>query len=720
LQGQRVAAITDSPVEIGSPVTDDGHATDFGRAHVFAAVLATKDPARVQQAFSRFHAACRQREADHAFAIRNHVAQVFARLRLPVPSSSPNIGAHGFNMDIVAAYSAFLRQRHGLLGNLIRLHRGETSLDPRPNKHLVVPEADFPNKERWVHIVNHGVIPTFSTPLPVQSTPPKNHKSWTEAFPLLIRDIAKGQLRGEYLILEGDLLPLLMQSKQIFLSPFGGAPKDGKPLTESARIVHDESFPRTHGVSLNAATMNIPLEITHDGVKQIARWGLAEAHVCPDDVVMMTGDVSGAFRHIPINCWFCGHFSGYIPELDIIVINLSLPFGWTGSPVTYSIAGQAIKAIHNGHPGFHNLVYCDDHIMFGHSGRFETLVSDIALRRAMVMVLGTTACNEDKFTRWSRRCKALGLIFDLETLTVTMPAPKIAKIVGRLLALLDSSTVSVRQMRETMGLLRYLGTCIPVARPFYNRLQAFLSVLEKVARPLRLHQAQAEDIRWLLALFQSEALRDMSMARLAGAIPPHDSINMDASDLGVCGVWHTQRSYFAVRWSRDEQERIEKFKTQTDTSFNINYRELLGAYFAVVLWSPLWPRVYGKDAHIRLVIDNTSAVSWTDTRSSKHPEAQHALRVMGLLEATHHVFTSSEHIPGQNNSWADLGSRSWGSKDNIIKFKSICANYEQVEVPAAWRNPSEAWSRLSSGNPWAGIVKTSTIAIGFNGNTGVS
>jgi hypothetical protein len=71
-----------------------------------------------------------------------------------------------------------------------------------------------------------------------------------------------------------------------------------------------------------------------------------------------------------------------------------------------------------------------------------------------------------------------------------MPAPKIAKVVGRLLALLDSSTIPVLQMRETMGLLRNLGTCIRVARTFYNRLHAFLDILEKVARPLKLHQAQ--------------------------------------------------------------------------------------------------------------------------------------------------------------------------------------------------------------------------------------
>ncbi len=60
-----------------------------------------------------------------------------------------------------------------------------------------------------------------------------------------------------------------------------------------------------------------------------------------------------------------------------------------------------------------------------------------------------------------------------------------------------------------MGLSHYLETCIPVAKPFYNRLHAFLGVLEKVDRPLKLHHTQAEDIRWLLALFRSDALQDM-------------------------------------------------------------------------------------------------------------------------------------------------------------------------------------------------------------------
>jgi hypothetical protein len=94
-----------------------------------------------------------------------------------------------------------------------------------------------------------------------------------------------------------------------------------------------------------------------------------------------------------------------------------------------------------------------------------------------------------------------------------------------------------------------------------------------------------------------------------------------------------------------------------------------------------------------MAIDNISAVAWTDTRNTKHPEAQCALRIMRLLEATSHVFTSAEHIPGKKNAWADAVSRSWDTEDAMLRFKNRSTNYEQVVVPEAWRNPSRAWQR---------------------------
>ncbi len=214
------------------------------------AALASKDPATVQRAFDKFYAFRQRMETEQEAVIRANVARTFQRLGLPAPASDLPVDEYGFDTSIIKSYSAFLRQKHGLLGDLIRLHRGKDLFDRRSNKHFVVPAAEFPNKGRWAHIVAQGVIPTFHTQLPAQETPPAIHKSCPEAFPLLIRDVAKGQRKGEYLILEGDLLPRLLASKQIFLSPFSGAPKDGKPLTECARIVSMISF--FHGTGARA------------------------------------------------------------------------------------------------------------------------------------------------------------------------------------------------------------------------------------------------------------------------------------------------------------------------------------------------------------------------------------------------------------------------------------------------------------------------------------
>jgi hypothetical protein len=65
-------------------------------------------------------------------------------------------------------------------------------------------------------------------------------------------------------------------------------------------------------------------------------------------------------------------------------------------------------------------------------------------------------------------------------------------------------------LRKTMCLLCFLGTSIPVAKPFYNRLQAFICILEKVTVPLKLRANNVEDTRWFLALFRSDTVHTQS------------------------------------------------------------------------------------------------------------------------------------------------------------------------------------------------------------------
>ena len=127
-------------------------------------------------------------------------------------------------------------------------------------------------------------------------------------------------------------------------------------------------------------------------------------------------------------------------------------------------------------------------------------------------------------------------MFDLDTMTVSMPAAKIAKVLGRLLALLDLKFVTARDLRWAVGVLRHISICVPASKPFYNRLQARLSVLENVGLPLPLGAGAIEDVNWLLTLYRSDSLNGIPLDQFADVRSQDHVINMDASDLGVFGV----------------------------------------------------------------------------------------------------------------------------------------------------------------------------------------
>lgn len=107
-----------------------------------------------------------------------------------------------------------------------------------------------------------------------------------------------------------------------------------------------------------------------------------------------------AFRHVPIAAEHVGRFAGTIPELNILVIDLYCPFGWTNSPAEYWVAGGAIKFLYSesrptwpkqpmqGRDVFDAKAWCDDHVCVEPRVGSRLQEAEIALREAMVHVLG--------------------------------------------------------------------------------------------------------------------------------------------------------------------------------------------------------------------------------------------------------------------------------------------------------------------------------------------
>ncbi|ETM01899.1 hypothetical protein L917_01555, partial [Phytophthora nicotianae] len=605
--------------------------------------------------------------------------------------------------DKQCAYSELLRRSKMSLPDFIRLVRGETSEDPRPNKALGVPDhlprwRSYKYRDEWRQIVTHGIRPTWSSAFTSQQQPPKNHGSALRALNAVIKSLRKGQDEDRYLILD---IELLSSFDGVTCSPFGAVQKGEADITDDARVIHDLSCSKGSSVS-DQAQEESQILVTYDGAAR-----------------MSTGDVAGAFRNIPVAAEAAGRFSGTIPELGILVVDLACPFGWTDSPRQYWAAGGAIVHLHkntaptwSGQPSmgsdkYDGKAWCDDHICIEPNIGSRLMEASISLRSAMVTILGPNACNEEKFTPWFTEGKALGLHWNLNLMTLSMPEDKITKALQRLSDLQAAQTASKTQLNKLLGSLRHVATCVRSAAPFFQRIASFARTTTRY-RPSLVSDDVCDDLRWFTAILRVGRLNSVQLSRFVNAKDPDHHIHMDASDRGLCALWPARKEYLQLEFDADELQQIADFNGLTSDEFSINIRELMSAVFAAIVWASQWSQSgQVEQAHTRFWIDNTSAVAWANRRSSRNLFAQMLLRLIGFLEVRYNFYSSAAHIPGAENVMADVGSRDTTELKKTLHTLSALlragalADTSRVQYRRSW-DQWLRWCSFMDYTPWLG------------------
>jgi hypothetical protein len=650
----------------------------------------------------------------HASTITDSLREALTRHGLEPPTSSPSCRVDGarttylIDRDKQRVFSELIRHGGLQLPEFVRLLRGETRADPRPNKALAIPTthpgwSSYRYKSQWADIVEHGVRPEWKDQFPEQTSPPPNHGSAQRAMNIIVKNLRAGQDSDRYLILDMSLLSLL---RGVTCSPFGAVQKGDVDLSVDARIIHDLSFPV--GTSVNDNThVDGSVEITYDGAVALANRVVDVAMAFPGRQRMMTGDVNGAFRHIPIAAKEVGRFAGTVPELGILIVDLCCPFGWSQSPGSYWVAGAAINHLYaTSAPNwarqprcfrdfFDAKAWCDDHTCIEPDLGSRLEEANIALRSSMVSILGANACNEKKFTTWFQRGRALGLDWDLKKLIVSMPPEKIGKALSRIRAIAGGETTTRTQLNKLMGSLRHVVTCIRPAASFVQRLAGLARSTPRFGS-VPISAAVRDDLRWFLLILLTGRLNQVPLTRFTLRHEPDFEVHMDASDRGVCALLPARREFIQVEFAAHERRLIQEFNSTGANDFGINVRELMSAVFAAIAWGHHW-QCADRPAfiHVRFWIDNQSAVSWTNRRSSRNAFAQLMLRILSLLEVRHGFYCSASHIAGSANTMADAGSRVWQSPDLALTFADLSSMWTQVQIPPDSRNLSLLWERYS-------------------------
>ncbi|EGZ30159.1 hypothetical protein PHYSODRAFT_476324 [Phytophthora sojae] len=351
--------------------------------------------------------------------------------------------------------------------------------------------------------------------------------------------------------------------------------------------------------------------------------------------MIMKGDVKGAFRHLMLASGHVRWMAATIPELGVLIVDMSAPVGWTSSPAFYGAFGGAITWL--------------------------------------VTILGPGAINEDNFSSWESSLQVLGLVFDIAARTVSMPREKIAKALVRVQSLAIQQHITRTQLQQLLGSLRHVCSCLRAAKPFYQRLHAASIRAPRYGR-IAVENSMVCDLQWFTMILTHGRLQQLPLARFTDQQPIDVHLYMDASNSGLAVFNPATQQYIQVRFDEEEQARIHA--ASGSDGFNINVREHLCVALAAWIFGPEWASTPAKPMiFVRAWSDNTSAVAWTNRLSSSNPLAQVLNRAIGLAEAIFGFRISCGHLPGAINTMADAGSRAWTSP-----------------FSDTWSNLSSAWS----------------------------
>ncbi|POM66213.1 Hypothetical protein PHPALM_17963 [Phytophthora palmivora] len=335
--------------------------------------------------------------------------------------------------------------------------------------------------------------------------------------------------------------------------------------------------------------------------------------------------------------------AAFVPELGVLVIDMSAPFGWAGSPPCYSLFGRAISWLMGSNSPasvsdsldnnpFFPFEWVDDHILVEPEIDDRLQSAESMLRYAILAVLGPRSINDYKFSDWSDELVVLGLLWNTRRLTVSIPDVKIVKARNRVTDMPKRGRASKTEFYKLLGSLRYVANCLRSAKPFYQRLQKQCTSAPRFGKS-KLSAGSLADLKWFSHILDHGCLAELPLG-MFGALPPPDvELYMDASNYGLAVLDPWCDSFIQVKFDNEELAQIDEVKDSGD-GFSINVREHLRIALSLWTWGAKWNRqLKGNTIHVKCWSDNSSAVTWCNRHHANNRLRQEINRAIGLAEA---------------------------------------------------------------------------------------
>lgn len=441
---------------------------------------------------------------------------------------------------------------------------------------------------------------------------------------------AKIALQLDRMLKTGVIEPTEIEQARFISNIFSRPKKDG-----SVRVI------------LNLKKLNEGVEYHHFKMETLQH----AIRLMTPGCYMASVDLKDAYYSIPISetdrAYLCFEWEGRVFRYTC------LPNGLAEAPRKFTkllkIPFSALRK--RGHV---NSSYIDDSALFGTS--FDSCQRNVTDTVRLMDGLGFTVHPEKSVMLPTQILTYLGFILDSIFMTVTLTPEKANKIVWLCSQLSKLRECSIRQCAEVIGNLVAAEPGVEIAPLFYKRLEHAKVHALKQAKGnfegrMEVTENMREDLQWWGDNIHT-ATRQLQRP------PPSVEIFTDSSNFAWGATCDGEKT--GGPWGDPE------------FSWHINKKELLAAMFGLKIYA-----AQVRGSHVRLHIDNTTAVAYVNAQGGRVPDLSDVAREMWLWARARDLWLSAVHIPGVQNVEADLASRTQYAVETEWSLNQ--AVFEQVE-----------------------------------------
>ena len=398
---------------------------------------------------------------------------------------------------------------------------------------------------------------------------------------------------------------------------------------------------------LNVKHLNTHVEYVHFKMDSLDSC----LNLMEDNCFMASIDLADAYHSIPM---YTSHTKFLKFEVKGQLYKyLVLPQGYRDSPRIFTkITKPLIAHLHE--RGILCSIYIDD--LYVQGSTFEECKTNVTYAVKILESVGFDISPKSRLTP-HQNIEHLGFLLNSKTMTVSLGISK-RDHVKLLIQQLLSSNITVRDLAQVIGTLVASFPAVEYGRLFYRQLEMLKTQTLRNAfnydKQILLTQEARDELRWwtVEGIYSSRPLVRENPCML---------IRTDASSFAWGAEMNGEVSH--GMWSDKEKD------------LHINVLELQAALLGI---QSLCHKL--RHCHLRIELDNTTAVAYINNMGGTHSVACNAITKTLLLWCkARGIWLSACHIPGKDNTVADSYSRKqsihteWSLNVNV--FSHLCEIY---------------------------------------------